>query len=184
MKKVFPFYFGLLLLVGASTVFYYGCKKKDSSSTETCSDGIKNQGETGVDCGGPCTACNVVVASPCTASLTNNKVTSSATAGLASLTTNINGSTVGASSPDGDIYIKIGGTIAEGSYPIEQSASPSAGKALIDFRPAYQGTFLSTAGTLYIDDTGTNFVIEFCAINCMNTSLTATAVTGRIVVHK
>ena len=23
----------------------------------TCDDGTKNQGETGVDCGGPCTAC-------------------------------------------------------------------------------------------------------------------------------
>ncbi len=27
-------------------------------STATCSDGIQNQGETGVDCGGPCTACS------------------------------------------------------------------------------------------------------------------------------
>jgi len=26
-------------------------------STATCNDGIQNQGETGVDCGGPCTAC-------------------------------------------------------------------------------------------------------------------------------
>ena len=26
--------------------------------TPTCSDGIQNQGETGVDCGGPCTACS------------------------------------------------------------------------------------------------------------------------------
>ncbi|MFC1691101.1 hypothetical protein ACFL0W_02865 [Nanoarchaeota archaeon] len=25
--------------------------------TETCSDGIRNQGESGIDCGGPCTAC-------------------------------------------------------------------------------------------------------------------------------
>src|SRR5690606_12576487 len=30
----------------------------------TCNDGIKNQGETGVDCGGPCPACVV----PCTIS--------------------------------------------------------------------------------------------------------------------
>src|SRR5688572_3264083 len=33
-----------------------GCKKEDTS-TPSCSDGIKNQGETGIDCGGPCTAC-------------------------------------------------------------------------------------------------------------------------------
>ncbi len=29
----------------------------DGGSTATCSDGIQNQGETGVDCGGPCAAC-------------------------------------------------------------------------------------------------------------------------------
>ena len=36
---------------------YYGCKKKETTATATCSDGIQNQGETGIDCGGPCTAC-------------------------------------------------------------------------------------------------------------------------------
>ncbi len=35
----------------ASTNFCIG------STTPTCSDGIQNQGETGVDCGGPCPAC-------------------------------------------------------------------------------------------------------------------------------
>src|SRR5690606_4406859 len=34
------------------------------ASVGTCNDGIKNQGETGVDCGGPCPACVV----PCTIS--------------------------------------------------------------------------------------------------------------------
>ena len=29
----------------------------DCGGAETCSDGIQNQGETGVDCGGPCAAC-------------------------------------------------------------------------------------------------------------------------------
>jgi hypothetical protein len=54
MKKSILFYFGLLLFAGSITLGYYGCKKK---ATETCTDGIQNQGETGVDCGGPCTAC-------------------------------------------------------------------------------------------------------------------------------
>lgn len=34
-------------------------KAKGVSSTPTCFDGIQNQGETGVDCGGPCPACVV-----------------------------------------------------------------------------------------------------------------------------
>jgi len=33
------------------SVIFSGCSK------ESCSDGVKNQDETGVDCGGPCTAC-------------------------------------------------------------------------------------------------------------------------------
>jgi hypothetical protein len=41
------------------------CKKKsddDDTPAATCSDGIQNQGETGVDCGGPCAACPVICA--------------------------------------------------------------------------------------------------------------------------
>lgn len=42
-----------------------------SSSTPTCSDGVQNQGETGIDCGGPCT--------PCSTSCSTNEVTISIT---------------------------------------------------------------------------------------------------------
>ena len=43
--------------IGALT--FYACKKSSdgSSTAATCSDGIQNQSETGIDCGGPCTAC-------------------------------------------------------------------------------------------------------------------------------
>jgi len=34
-----------------------GTKSCTTPPTPTCSDGIQNQGETGIDCGGPCTAC-------------------------------------------------------------------------------------------------------------------------------
>ena len=50
-------------LVAAVTfvLIYSSCKKKtdDTTPTATCSDGIQNQGETGIDCGGPCAACPV-----------------------------------------------------------------------------------------------------------------------------
>ena len=29
-----------------------------NQNKETCSDGIQNQGETGIDCGGPCPKCD------------------------------------------------------------------------------------------------------------------------------
>ncbi len=34
-----------------------GCGNGGGGTTASCNDGIQNQGETGVDCGGPCTAC-------------------------------------------------------------------------------------------------------------------------------
>lgn len=41
----------LFFVVLATVLLFCGCKK------ETCSDGTQNQNETGIDCGGPCTAC-------------------------------------------------------------------------------------------------------------------------------
>ena len=56
MKKSILFFTSTLLFLVLTSITYYGCKKK---STESCNDGIQNQGETGVDCGGPCAACAV-----------------------------------------------------------------------------------------------------------------------------
>jgi hypothetical protein len=39
------------------SLFFSSCKKKDTIVEETCSDGIQNQDEAGVDCGGPCSPC-------------------------------------------------------------------------------------------------------------------------------
>jgi len=56
----------------------------------TCSDGIQNQGEDGVDCGGPCSSCatttTTTVASTTTLYLTIEEV-STATTTIASTTT-------------------------------------------------------------------------------------------------
>jgi hypothetical protein len=48
--------FGAITLLCIS-LFCSSCKKKDAIIEQTCSDGIQNQDETGVDCGGPCTPC-------------------------------------------------------------------------------------------------------------------------------
>lgn len=52
-------FFIFYLFAAASLLLYSGCSKdeEDNTPVPTCSDGIQNQGETGVDCGGPCTAC-------------------------------------------------------------------------------------------------------------------------------
>lgn len=45
----------LSLMFAMSLIIMTGCKKEDPAAT--CGDGIQNQGETGIDCGGPCDAC-------------------------------------------------------------------------------------------------------------------------------
>ena len=55
MKRTIAVISGTFLFAALICMVYTGCKKKEAA--ESCTDGIKNQTETGVDCGGPCTAC-------------------------------------------------------------------------------------------------------------------------------
>jgi hypothetical protein len=60
------------------------CEKNDEAKG-TCVDGIQNQGETGVDCGGPCEPCNTeVVTTPTvvTVSVTNITATKAESGGV------------------------------------------------------------------------------------------------------
>ncbi len=59
MKSKIVFLLTNCLFLGL-LLFFTDCKK-NKDEAETCSDGIQNQGETGVDCGGPCTACTSVL---------------------------------------------------------------------------------------------------------------------------
>ena len=59
------------VLIMCAILIVVGCSKEEESAVvpapvvvETCSDGIMHQNETGIDCGGVCTACVVPVA-PC-----------------------------------------------------------------------------------------------------------------------
>ncbi len=58
MKKK-NLFFGIMLLFAIALVTT--CDKKDDNDTNntpaTCDDGILNQGEEGIDCGGPCPPC-------------------------------------------------------------------------------------------------------------------------------
>ncbi len=68
MKRKF-FLFASAMLLGLSLSFY-ACDGDDddnnnnnnNNDTGTCSDGIQNQGETGIDCGGPCLKCEYLSA--------------------------------------------------------------------------------------------------------------------------
>ncbi len=48
----------VIVIFGTATMLIYnGCKKEKPAPAETCYDGIQNQNETGVDCGGKCDPC-------------------------------------------------------------------------------------------------------------------------------
>lgn len=51
MKLIRLFFLAMV----AISISFVACKKEDDKAT--CSDGVQNQGETGIDCGGPCAAC-------------------------------------------------------------------------------------------------------------------------------
>ena len=59
MKKLLFFFLALSIGVGIS-VTSSSCEK-DDEPTATCTDGIQNGDETGVDCGGSCSACAVAL---------------------------------------------------------------------------------------------------------------------------
>ncbi len=69
-NQQFVIKFSFLLALLSLVLLYNGCKK--DTVDETCSDGIMNQGETSIDCGGPCT-CNTA---SCSDGIMNNGETS------------------------------------------------------------------------------------------------------------
>lgn len=56
--KNFKFLLMLFALVGA-TVTWQGCDDDDAEPEASCTDGIQNGDETGIDCGGDCDPCEV-----------------------------------------------------------------------------------------------------------------------------
>lgn len=50
----------IICFMSLGVMFIQGCATSDSETSQprpSCEDNIQNQGENGVDCGGPCTAC-------------------------------------------------------------------------------------------------------------------------------
>lgn len=60
ISRIFSIRLHALVTVVSLMLFVFSCKKNDTAdkdTTVTCSDGIQNNGETGVDCGGSCIPC-------------------------------------------------------------------------------------------------------------------------------
>ncbi|MCB9334808.1 MAG: hypothetical protein H6586_01550 [Flavobacteriales bacterium] len=163
----------------------FSCSKDEDSTPEPTAPVVSTGGGGGSTTSYP---------SPCTATLTNNEAvcTPNVFTGLSTLTLTavlsndskeVNADVVGTFPVGGDMDIKLGSVISAGEFPLEQNPFPDAGKALLTFIPNLGNNFLSTSGTLYISETSTQWILEWCDVNC-NSSSTSTSCTGRMVVDK
>lgn len=110
-----------LLIIALGIVLVTSCGKDDDDNSvapivATCSDGVQNQGETGVDCGGPCTACvSVPVSGQICAMVDGVQFASSSAIG------SLNGTTlsiIGSKLNGENITIMLTPTFAVGTVPL------------------------------------------------------------------
>jgi hypothetical protein len=62
MKNSKAFLAGAVVIALLSVTVMSGCKKDSNNTPSTCSNGVKDGDETGVDCGGSCNACTAASA--------------------------------------------------------------------------------------------------------------------------
>ena len=141
----------------------------------TCDDGIQNQDEEGIDCGGRCNACEVIipVISPCAASLTNNHIKLDGqdialTAGAISCSEEYSYYELYIYWNQKDITIRLEGSKPEKDaiYPIFRSFDsyddqPTATVSVID----YWYNYYARSGDIYVTVKDGNVTAEFCSVN-------------------
>lgn len=133
--------------------------------------------------------------SPCSSDLTDNQIECSPnvfTSSNVSLTavlsspSHIDGSVPGFPQ-GGDIDIQLGTSINPGTYTLVDNPTPTAGQALISMTPISCSIcpFKSTSGTLYITETSTQWILEWCNVNFNSSTVNPNStVSGRIITNK
>jgi hypothetical protein len=180
---------GIALTLAVAFV-YVGCKKEEektnttTTTTPTCADGIQNQGETGVDCGGPCTAC---------ATAHFFKITSqggvydspSTSGGMLTMVTNqlqfaFSGSIGSTYYGGGNIYFPLGST--SGTYTVmvagNNGAGLTAGHVALDMSSNYVNIGaknIAQSGTVALTVSGTSYTIIFTDLPSLDDTPSHTA---------
>lgn len=134
--------------------------------------------------------------SPCSSNLTDNQVecspnvfpnsTVNPTVVLSGDSKEMNG-TVSGFPQGGDINIRFGAVISAGVYALVDNASLSASQANIAMTPSVCSIcpFRSTSGELYVTETSTHWIAEWCSVNFNSMTVTPNSyVTGRMIVTK
>lgn len=154
----------------------------------TCFDNIRNQDETGVDCGGRCKACRVILESPCKATLVNNRIVYKNT------NLNLTGSDISFTDrfDTFEIFIRKGGIIFlidifTDRLPVDDTLFPVTTSS---YREGYANIWVSendqyaTSGNVYVlyDPDKETWSIEFCSVPLKRSGSTVTnSLTGRII---
>lgn len=132
--------------------------------------------------------------SPCSSTLSDNRIafdpqifsddTVNVTASLNSTKTAIEVNPVGGVSGDIDIYFHD--MIAPGEYILDFPL-PESGKAHISMTPIYCGACpyqSGTSGKLYVTETDSSYIIEFCEAKLYNKNINYTLATGKVITSK
>ena len=155
-----------LLILGT---LFSACKKDDPTPEETCSDGILNQDETDIDCGGVCTACAVLPT--CTDGIKNGNETGVDCGGDCDpcagpfaefMLASINGTDFSANlvsgfddatsiefqsdqSQERQLFFAVPTNVAEGTHQLVNNAGYSA-----EYKKLFEGTYETESGSITI----------------------------------
>ncbi len=154
----------------------------------TCYDGILNQDEEKVDCGGKCPKCQTIVV-PCKSSLVDNRITYK----------NVNNTltarditfyqdyynfqifvTKNNVEYDIKLYVKALPT-RDTVFPITKSSNPGDGYATMLVTEYYYYDYAASSGNVYVTYVNKQWTIEFCSVPLSGISST---VSGRILYSK
>ncbi|MBL4716248.1 MAG: hypothetical protein JKX95_06390 [Bacteroidia bacterium] len=177
MKNLIMNHSAFIILL--SITFLISCNKNDDADdTDTevwpthCSNGIQDQFELDVDCGGSCESCGTIVA-PCSSDSNTASLTSFSTLNV----TYTNGEVdrydyeITCNASEGDIIFRFenGRPTEDRAYRIISSTSfwsdnlDSEGK--IKMCKGFSGCFYSSSGKLYVEMIGdSSFAIKFCDV--------------------
>jgi hypothetical protein len=109
------------------------------------------------------------------------------TTSISNDSTQVNGDVVASFPGGGDVDVRLGSVIAAGTYDLVDNPFPPAGDALLTFIPISGSNYKSTSGTLYITETSTQWILEWCSINCNSlagSTIISTSSTGSFVITK
>jgi hypothetical protein len=167
------FYILLLAAAGACTA-----EEQDNPLVNgpTCYDGIRNQDEEEVDCGGRCEACNIVnpILTPCTTTLKDNTLLIDGIEEVLdpkdfSCESSTSGYTVTVTMGTSTFILFLGGSgrpDEDGSYPlVRQTYFVDWGDAAINYRDDGFGPFATDEGEVYVRVKKDQFTAEFCNLD-------------------